>query len=30
MCERTGNTVHARHLNRVYDAFMKRFDSKTH
>ncbi|MEQ8390522.1 MAG: hypothetical protein RIB30_05975 [Thalassospira sp.] len=25
MCERTGNTVHARHLNRVRDAFIERF-----
>ncbi|HAY47640.1 MULTISPECIES: hypothetical protein [Thalassospira] len=25
MCERMGNTVHAQHLNRVYDAFIKRF-----
>ncbi|MEQ8286899.1 hypothetical protein [Thalassospira sp.] len=25
MCERTGNTVHAQHLNRVRDAFIERF-----
>jgi len=28
MCERTGNTVHARHLNRVYKAFMNRFEKE--
>ncbi|MDG4720398.1 MULTISPECIES: hypothetical protein [Thalassospira] len=25
ICERMGNTVHAQHLNRVHDAFIKRF-----
>jgi len=25
MCERMGNTVHAQYLNRVHDAFIKRF-----
>lgn len=25
MCKRMGNTVHARHLERVHDAFIKRF-----
>ncbi|WP_417829035.1 hypothetical protein [Thalassospira sp.] len=30
MCERMGNTVHARHLNRVHDAFMKRFAEQKH
>jgi len=25
ICERTGNTVHARHLRRVHDAFVGRF-----
>ncbi|WP_417806010.1 hypothetical protein [Thalassospira lucentensis] len=27
MCELTGNTIHARHLRRVHDAFISRFRS---
>lgn len=30
ICERMGNTVHARHLNRVHDAFMQRFNAEKH